>query len=176
MNGAVPPAVTAKVAEPPGRTSALAGRSVTKYGGPLIIIDFGTATTYGVIASNGEFLGGVISPGIATSAAALHQNTAQLPDVELVLPETAVCMNTANSIQAGILFGAIDAMTGMVQRLQSEILQRESKKAVVLATGGFSKFVAEHSKIIQHLETSLVLDGIRLIYKRVQRQVKKSIR
>jgi len=138
-----------------------------KYGGPLIIIDFGTATTYSVIASNGDFLGGVISTGIATSAAALHQRTAQLPDIDFHFPETAIGTDTVSSIQTGVICGAIDAMTGMVQRLQSEILQCESKKATVIATGGFSKFIAEHSQIIQHVDTTLVLDGIRLIYNRL---------
>jgi type III pantothenate kinase len=153
--------------------SAIAGYA--KYGGPLIIIDFGTATTYGVVASNGDFLGGVIAPGIATSAAALHQRTAQLPNVDLHLPESVISVNTVSSIQTGILWGSIDAMTGMVQRLQNEIQQRELKKAVVLATGGFSKFVADHSQIIEHVETSLVLDGIRLIYDRLYHKGEKPV-
>ncbi len=76
-------------------------------------------------------------------------------------------------MQAGILWGAVDAMTGMVKRIQNELHQRESKKATVIATGGFSKFIADHSKIIQHVEPSLVLDGIHLIYKRVSRKEKR---
>jgi type III pantothenate kinase len=147
--------------------TAVAGYA--KYGGPLIIIDFGTATTYGVIASNGDFLGGVIAAGIATSAAALHQRTARLPDIDLHIPENIIGINTAGSMQSGILWGAIDAMTGMVERLQSDIQKCESKKAAVIATGGFSQFIAEHSQIIQHVERYLVLDGIRLIYDRVHR-------
>jgi type III pantothenate kinase len=147
--------------------TAVAGYA--KYGGPLIIIDFGTATTYGVVASNGDFLGGIIAAGIATSAAALHRRTAQLPDIDLHLPENVIGLDTVSSVQAGILWGAIDAMTGMVERLQSDIQKFESKKAAVIATGGFSKFIAEHSQVIQHVETSLVLDGIRLIYDRAHR-------
>jgi type III pantothenate kinase len=147
--------------------SAVAGYA--KYGGPLIIIDFGTATTYGVVASNGDFLGGVITPGIATSAAALHQRTALLPEIEFHLPDSVIGIDTISSIQTGILWGAVDAMTGMVQRLQSEIQKRESKNAAVIATGGFSKFISDHSQVIQHVEKSLVLDGIRLIYGRVHR-------
>jgi type III pantothenate kinase len=147
--------------------TAVAGYA--KYGGPLIIIDFGTATTYGVVASSGDFLGGIINAGIATSAAALHRRTAQLPDINLHLPKNVIGLNTVGSIQAGILWGAIDAMTGMVERLQREIQKLESKKAAVIATGGFSKFIAEHSQVIQYVETSLVLDGIRLIYDRAHR-------
>jgi type III pantothenate kinase len=148
--------------------NAIAGYA--KYGGPLIIIDFGTATTYDIVASNGDYLGGVIAPGIETSAADLHKRTARLPKVDLYLPDSIIGTNTVSSMQAGILWGAVDAMTGMVHRIQSELHQVEAKKALVIATGGFSKFVADHS---QNVEISLVLDGIRLIYDRVHRKGKK---
>jgi len=149
--------------------NAIAGYS--KYGGPLIIIDFGTATTFDVIASNGNYLGGVIAPGIETSALSLHKRTAKLPRLSgktLHLPETVIGKNTISSMQVGILLGAVDAMTGMVNRIQKELLSHQQKKAVVIATGGFSTFVAEHSRIIQHVEPTLVLDGIRLIYDRIK--------
>jgi type III pantothenate kinase len=149
--------------------NAFAGYS--KYGGPLIIIDFGTATTYDVIASNGDFLGGVIVPGIETSAISLHRRTAKLPRLvgtKLHFPETVIGTNTLNSMQAGILWGTLDAMTGMVDRIQKELREHRSKKATVIATGGFSTLIAEHTRIIQHLEPTLVLDGIRLIYDRVK--------
>jgi type III pantothenate kinase len=139
-----------------------------KYGGPLIIIDCGTATTYDVVAANGDYLGGVIAPGIETSAVDLHRRTAKLPKVELHIPEKIIGTNTTNGMQTGILWGAIDAMTGMVNRIQEELHQQKSKKAIVIATGGFSKFVAAQSNIIQHVEPSLVLDGIRLIYERAR--------
>ncbi len=137
-----------------------------KYHGPLIVVDFGTATTYDVIAKNGDFLGGVIAPGIGTMASALHQRTAKLPKIELQLPRDVIGTNTVNSMQAGILLGAIDAAAGMVKRLQKKIKKREKKKAIVIATGGFSEFVTKHSGIIHHVEPFLVLDGIRLIYER----------
>ena len=149
--------------------NAIAGYS--KYGGPLIVIDFGTATTYDVIASNGDYLGGVIAPGIETSAIALYKRTAKLPRLtggELHLPETVIGMNTISSMQSGILWGALDGMTEMVKRIQNELLKHQSKQAVVIATGGFSTFVAEQTRIIQYVEPTLVLDGIRLIYKRVK--------
>ena len=149
--------------------SAIAGYS--QYGGPLIIIDFGTATTYDVIASNGDFLGGVIAPGIQTSAFSLHSLTAKLPQLTGTipyLPDTVISSNTMSSMQTGIFLGAIDAALGMVNRIQKELHQHRSKKATVIATGGFSTFVAEQTKIIQHVEPMLVLDGIRLIYDRVK--------
>jgi type III pantothenate kinase len=155
--------------------NAIAGYS--QYGGPLIIIDFGTATTYDVIALNGDYLGGVIAPGIETSAISLHKRTAQLPRLagnNLHLPETVIGGNTLNSMQAGILWGALDAATGMVNRIQNNLHEHRSKKAVVIATGGFSAFVAAHTRIIQHVEPLLVLDGIRLIYERVKNDVNKS--
>jgi type III pantothenate kinase len=150
--------------------NTIAGYS--KYGGPLIIVDFGTATTYDVVASNGDYLGGVIAPGIKTSSISLHQRTANLPRLagnSLYLSETVIGTNTVNSMQAGILLGAIDAMTGMVKRIQKELLRGQSKNAMVIATGGFSSFVAGQTRIIQHVEPTLVLDGIRLIYDRVRR-------
>jgi type III pantothenate kinase len=149
--------------------NAIAGFS--HYGGPLIIIDFGTATTYDVIASNGDYLGGVIAPGIETSAIALHKRTANLPRLdggELHFPETVIGMSTTSALQAGIFWGALDAMTGMVKRIQDELLRHQPKKAIVIATGGFSTFVAERTRIIQHVEPTLVLDGILMIYKRVK--------
>lgn len=145
-----------------------------KYGGPLIIIDFGTATTYDVVASDGGYLGGVIAPGIETSAAGLYQRTAKLPEVELHLPDKIIGTDTVSSMQVGILLGAVDAMTGMINRIQGELQHCGEKKAIVIATGGFSTFIAQQSKIIQHVETNLVLDGIHLIYKRVKKKNKSS--
>lgn len=141
-----------------------------KYRGPLIVIDFGTATTYNVIAKNGDFLGGVIAPGIGTMAASLHQRTAKLPSIELQLPREIVGTSTIQSMQSGVLLSAIDAATGIVKRLQKEIQKRERKKAVVVGTGGFSEFISTHSHILDHVEPFLVLDGIRRIDQRVAKQ------
>ncbi len=151
--------------------NAVAG--FTKYGGPLIIIDFGTATTYDVVAANGDYLGGVIAPGIETSAADLHRRAAMLPKVELHLPLEVIGTNTVGSMQAGILYGALDAMEGMVDRLQKEMVSRSGLRARVLATGGFSTFMSQHSTIIEAVEPSLVLDGVRLICERQKRAMKK---
>ena len=154
--------------------NAIAGYS--HYGGPLIIVDFGTAITYDVVASNGDYLGGVIAPGIKTSAFSLHKRTAQLPRLngtKLSLPDAVIGSNTISSMQTGIFLGAIDAAVGMTDRIQKELHKHQFKKATVIATGGFSAFAAEHTKIIQHVEPMLVLDGIRLIYDRVKRKKKK---
>jgi type III pantothenate kinase len=137
-----------------------------RYGGPLIIIDFGTATTYDVIAANGDYLGGVIAPGIETSASDLHRRAARLPKIELHLPDRIIGTDTVSSMQGGILWGAIDAMEGMVRRIEDELSRNGQKRAIVIATGGFSAFVSRHSTVIEHLEPSLVLDGIRLIASR----------
>jgi type III pantothenate kinase len=150
---------------------AIAGHA--NYHSPLIIIDFGTATTYNVIAANGDFLGGVIAPGIGTMAAALHQRTAKLPDINLQLPKTIIGTTTVNSMQSGVLWSAVDGTAGMVKRLQKELHKTEKKKATVIATGGFSDFISKHSTVIQHVEPFLVLDGIRLIYERAQKTKKK---
>ncbi len=151
--------------------NAIAGFS--KYGGPLIVIDFGTATTYDVVAKNGDYLGGVIAPGIETSAADLHRRAAKLPKVELHVPSGTIGTDTTSSMQAGILFGAIDAMEGMVGRLQQEIKKRERKQATLIATGGFSKFIREHSRLPLNWEPSLVLEGVRLVFERVRGSHKK---
>jgi type III pantothenate kinase len=152
--------------------NAVAG--FTKFGGPLIIIDFGTATTYDVVAGNGDYLGGVIAPGIETSAVDLHRRAAKLPKVELRFPRSIVGRDTASSMQAGILFGAVDAMEGMVGRLQGEIVKREGKEAKVIATGGFARLIAEKSSLIAECVPSLVLDGVRLIYERLRGTSKRT--
>jgi type III pantothenate kinase len=147
--------------------NAIAG--FARHGGPLIVIDFGTATTYDVIAKNGDYLGGVIAPGIETSAADLHRRAAKLPKVELHFPTAVPGTDTTSSMQAGILYGAIDAMEGMIGRLQKELIKREGAEGRLIATGGFSKFMCEHSKLTIRWEPSLVLEGVRLVYERVTR-------
>ena len=146
--------------------NAIAG--FAKYGGPLIIVDFGTATTYDVVAKNGDYLGGVIAPGVETSAADLHRRAAKLPRVELRLPSTLVGRDTVSSMQSGILHGAIDSTEGMVRRIKEAVAHDQGSVPKVIGTGGFSSFIRQHSAAIDHLELSLVLEGIRLICDRVQ--------
>lgn len=134
----------------------------TKYGGPCVVVDFGTATTFDVVSKKGEYLGGVIAPGIETSSIDLQKRTALLPKIELQFPKSIIGTNTVASMQSGILYGAIDAMEGMVKRLKKEI----GNSVTVIATGGFSKLIALKSKIIDHVEPALVLEGAMMIYER----------
>jgi type III pantothenate kinase len=134
-----------------------------KYGGPLIIIDFGTATTYDVVASSGDYLGGVITLGLESSASELHRRAAKLPKIELKFPASVIGKETVSSMQAGVMFGAVDAVEGMIRRIRKEL----GAEARVVATGGLSAVMARHTELIEACEPSLVLDGIRLIYERV---------
>jgi len=147
--------------------NAVAG--FAKYGGPLIIVDFGTATTYDIIAANGDYLGGVISAGVETSAADLHRRAARLPKIKLHLPKQLIATDTVASMQAGILYGAIDSLEGMIRRLQKEIHTREGKAARVIATGGFSTFISRQTQVLSATEPTLVLDGVRLIVERIRK-------
>jgi type III pantothenate kinase len=142
--------------------NAIAGYK--KYGGPLIIIDFGTATTFDVVAKNGDYLGGVITLGLESTAGELHRRAARLPKIELHFPEKVIATDTVSSMQAGVMFGAVDAVEGIVKRIQQEL----GSKAKVIATGGLSTIVAKHTSIVEACEPSLVLDGVRLIWERVK--------
>lgn len=135
-----------------------------KYGGPCIVVDFGTATTYDVISKRGEYLGGVIAPGVETAAAELHRRAALLPKVDLHFPDHVIGTNTVESMQAGILYGAIDAMEGMIKRIRKVV----GRQATVIATGGFSSLIARETKVIDYVEPSLVLKGAMLIYRRAK--------
>ncbi|MBP1691096.1 MAG: coaX [Bacteroidetes bacterium] len=137
--------------------NAVAG--FAKYGGPLIIIDFGTATTYDVLSAQGDYLGGVITLGLESMASELHRRAAKLPRVELRFPPQAIGQDTVASMQAGIMLGTVDALEGMIGRIRAEL----GAQARVIATGGLARVVAQHTKSIERVEPSLVLDGIRLI-------------
>ncbi|MEE9225493.1 MAG: type III pantothenate kinase [Bacteroidota bacterium] len=143
--------------------NAVAG--FAKYGGPLIIIDFGTATTYDVISKAGEYLGGIIAPGIEAAAADLHRRAAKLPKIELHFPPKLIGTDTISSMQSGILYATVDAMEGMIHRIKEVV----GKEATVVATGGHARLVYEHSRGINYVEPSLVLEGVRLIYERNRR-------
>lgn len=143
--------------------NAVAGHR--KYGGPLIVIDFGTATTYDVIAENGDYLGGVIALGLESSAMELHRRTAKLPRIELHMPPSVIGRETVSSMQAGVMFGGVDAVEGIVRRIRKEL----GKEARVIATGGLAPLIAQQTTVIEALEPALVLEGIRLIHERVSR-------
>ncbi len=140
--------------------TAVAG--FTKHGAPLIIIDFGTATTFGVVDASGNFLGGAISLGVKSNAEALYRRTAQLPQIDLTLPQQAIGRDTISGMRSGTMFGAIDAVEGMVTRIRREL----GSDAKVIATGGLSEVMSKQMPVIDTHEPTLALEGIRLIYDR----------
>ena len=140
-----------------------------KYGGPLIILDFGTATTFDVISAEGVYLGGAIAPGVETSAADLQRRAAKLPRIELRFPQEVIGKTTVASMQSGIMFGAIDAMEGILRRIKSEL----GTEAKVVATGGYARIMALQTKAIDHIEPTLVLEGVRIIYENNYQKVSK---
>jgi type III pantothenate kinase len=131
-----------------------------KYGGPLIIIDFGTGTTYDVVSAEGDYLGGAIAPGMGISVDALHERAARLQRVELKAPPNVIGRTTAESMQAGIIFGFTAQVEGMVARIRKELGQ----DARVIATGGFSGLIAAQTTVIEVVDDRLMLEGLRLIY------------
>ncbi len=140
--------------------SAVAG--FHKYGGPLIVIDLGTATTFNVIDASGTFLGGSITLGLKSTAEALHSRTAQLPSISLEFPKSVIAKDTQSALQAGVLYSAVAALDGMVTRIRTEL----GMSTKVVATGGLSALVAQISRTIEVCEPTLVLEGIRLIVER----------
>lgn len=133
-----------------------------KYGGPLIIIDFGTATTFCALTEKGDYLGGAIAPGIGISSEALFQRTSKLPRIELKRPKSVICRNTVTSMQSGIIYGAAGQIDEIVRRMKEEL----GADAKVIATGGLANLIAEVSSTIDAVEPFLTLEGLRLICER----------
>jgi len=132
-----------------------------KYGGPLIIVDFGTATTFCAINDRFEYLGGTIAPGIRTSNDALYQKAAKLTKVELVKPERVICKNTNESIQAGVLLGYVGLVEYIVDRMKKEL---NAPNAKVIATGGLAPMISEETGCIDSIDKMLTLEGLLYIY------------
>ena len=133
-----------------------------EYGGPCIFIDFGTATTFGVVDETGAFLGGLICPGIKLSSEALVTGTAKLPRFELAKPETVLGKTTLTNLQSGMYYGYV----GLVRNIVKKIRQELGKEAFVVATGGMALMIADETKAIDKLDGLLTLKGLRLIYER----------
>ena len=134
----------------------------TKYGGPCIVVDFGTATTYDAVSEKGEYLGGAIAPGLQISAVGLFAATARLPRVELATPRSVIGKNTVESVQSGLLFGTAAEVDGIVERMQKAL----GGHVVVVATGGLATRIVDVCERIDHHEPWLTLEGLRLIYDR----------
>lgn len=130
------------------------------YCGTLIVIDFGTATTFDVISKNGDYLGGAIAPGVWITAEALSTRTSKLPHVELVAPDKVIGKNSVDAMQSGIMFGYVGLIESLVTRIRKEL----GEKAKVVATGGLSSVFASETKIIDTVNKDLTLIGLRMIY------------
>ncbi len=135
-----------------------------QYGGPCIVVDFGTAITFDAISAKGEYLGGVIAPGLGISSEALFARAARLPRVEIKDPGKVIGTNTITHMQAGLYYGAVDMVDGMLARMKKEL----AEDATVVATGGQAKLVSKGSKYIQHTDEFLTLKGLRLIWEKNQ--------
>jgi len=130
------------------------------YGGPVIVADLGTASTFDTVSKEGDYLGGAIAPGIFTAAEALFTRAALLYRVELTRPKRAIGTNTIAAMQSGIIFGYVGLVEGIVARIQQEL----GEKAKVVATGGAAKLIANETKVIDVVNPDLILIGLRLIY------------
>src|SRR5450755_2602452 len=140
-----------------------------KFGGPCIVVDFGTATTFDVVSHKGEYLGGVITPGIGISADALFQHTARLPRVDVRKPPRVLGTNTVNSLQSGLYYGYLGLIDGILERLIAEL----GENVVIVATGGLAPLMGGGSKYIREIDDLLTLEGLRIIYERNQTHMRR---
>jgi type III pantothenate kinase len=136
------------------------------YGGPAIVIQFGTATSFDCVSAEGDFLGGAIAPGLGISAEALARAASQLYQVELIPPPAAIGTNTIQSMQSGIVFGHVGLVEGLVARLRRELSGGEHAR--VIAHGGLAELVARATPSIEIVDSNLILSGLRLTYERLQ--------
>jgi type III pantothenate kinase len=136
------------------------------YGGPTIIVDFGTATTFDIVSREGDYLGGVIAPGLTIAADALFQRTAKLLRVDLVKPRTVIGKSTVTAIQAGLVFGYVGLVDGIIARIQAEV----GGGARVIATGGQAPVIARESAYIERVDDDLTLVGLRFLHELNRRE------
>jgi type III pantothenate kinase len=133
----------------------------TAYSGPCVVVDFGTATTFDCVSDRGEYVGGVIAPGLQVAARALFEHTARLPLVELVAPPAAIGKNTVESVQSGLIYGYAALVDGMVERITKEL-----GHPTVVATGGLASVVIGECRTVDHHEPWLTLEGLRLVFEK----------
>jgi len=141
-----------------------AAAAYSKYATSLIVIDFGTATTFDVISENGQYIGGAISPGIGIASEALFSRASKLPRVEFQAPSRVIGTNTVDSMKSGIIFGYAELVDGMVRRIQEEMAPASPK---VIATGGMAMIIKDLSRTIESVETALTLEGLRIISEQI---------
>lgn len=134
----------------------------TRFGGPCIVVDFGTATTYDAVSDKGDYLGGAIAPGMRISEESLTSHAARLPDVEIASPKSVIGKNTVEAMQSGLLWGTVAELEGMVDRMEAEL----GGEVTVVATGGLAEDVVPYTDCIDHYEPWLTLEGLRLIFER----------
>ena len=132
------------------------------YGGPAVVVDMGTATTFDAISAAGEYLGGAITPGVGISLEALFQQAAALRPVELVEPRNVIGRSTAESIQSGALYGSAELVDGLCRRFKDEL----GSATTVVATGGLAELIAPYTEVVDHVEPWLTLEGLRVVYER----------
>ena len=133
--------------------------AISKYNCPVIIIDFGTATTYCAVSKKGEYIGGAISPGMKISSEALFQKASKLPRVELVTPETVICKDTVSAMQAGIIYGYAGQVEKIVGLMKKELKDEET---LVIATGGLANMISQETNAIDVIDPNLTLEGLRI--------------
>jgi type III pantothenate kinase len=136
------------------------------YGGPCIVVDFGTATTFDVVSSKGEYLGGAIAPGIALARDALYNQTAKLPRVEIKAPRSVIGKDTVSAMQSGLVYGYVSLVEGMIRKLRFE---RRELNVGVIATGGYAPLICRHTKIVDRVDQDLTLKGLRLVGENLSR-------
>jgi type III pantothenate kinase len=142
--------------------------AIEKYGAPCIIVDFGTATTFDVINDKGEYLGGVITPGIMISSDALFERAAKLPRVDIKRPQRVIGSSTTSSMQSGLYHGYTALVDGVLEKIVEE-LGEGPKKPRIIATGGLAPLIATGSEFIDEVDDTLTLEGLRLIYERTRK-------
>ncbi|MGZ9188622.1 MAG: type III pantothenate kinase, partial [Nitrospira sp.] len=139
-----------------------AAAAYARYRSDLIIVDFGTATTFCAVTKSAEYLGGVIAPGLGISADALFSRTAKLPKVEIIRPKTVIGVDTVGGIQSGLLFGYVGLVDGIVRRMEREL----GHSTIVIATGGLASIIAKETECIREVRPFLTLEGLELLYHR----------
>jgi type III pantothenate kinase len=135
-----------------------------KYGGPLIIVDFGTATTFCVVSARGEYLGGAITAGLGIASESLFQRTARLPRIELIKPRQVIGRSTVVSMQSGLIYGYIGQVEGLIQRITHELGGFD--EPTVVATGGIASLIAPECRNIHYIDQNLTMEGLRIIYQK----------